>query len=78
MSRAETRGVTCLACSGLDLQAHPEKAHTGFGWCKLAAAPHFVAARMARNCADFDPAPPEVVKPRDAWAVKLPLFFERK
>lgn len=72
--RIESRGVTCLQCSGLDLQAHADVAKLGYGWCRLAELPHFVAARMARNCADFDPAPDEIVGPRVAWADRLPLF----
>lgn len=69
--------VRCLECKGLDLQKFPETAKNGFGWCTLHKAPHFVSVRMARNCAEFDAAPPDVVGPRHAWAERLPLFRAR-
>jgi hypothetical protein len=76
--RIETRGIRCLECKGLDLQTYKEQAKLGFGWCLLAELPHFVSAAMARNCRDFDQAPPEVVGPREKWADKLPLFPKRQ
>lgn len=78
MSRIEARGIRCLECSGLDLQKFPEASKVGHGWCTLHAVPHYVAVAMARNCADFQPAPADVVAARDAWAARLPGLGQRK
>lgn len=73
----EARGIRCLECSGLDLQAKPEAAKTGFGQCLRWNPVHFVSFQMSRNCIEFDQAPADVVEARDTWAASVPVFWRR-
>lgn len=75
--RYESRGVRCLECLGLDLKAHPDIAKTGFGWCTRKPVEQFVSFAMSRNCLEFDRAPDDVVGPRDAWAAKGRMFWQK-
>ena len=77
MKRYESRGVRCLECKGLDLKSHPEQVKGGFGWCALKPAPQFVSFAMSRNCLEFDPAPADVVGPRDAWDKSRRMFWQK-
>lgn len=77
-ARIEVRGIRCLECTKLDLQTNKEQAKGGFGLCTAAIDLRFVSAPMARNCIDFDPAPPDVVKPRNDWAERLPIFPKKQ
>jgi hypothetical protein len=76
--KMETRGIRCLDCTGLDLKGDPAAARRGFGRCLRADPVIFVSAEMARNCLPFEPAPPETVAKRDAWAAKLAPWFDRQ
>lgn len=77
LERIESRGVRCLECSSLDLQANAEAAKNGFGQCRAGFGP-WVTFANARNCRRFEPAPAEQVAARDAWADKVPMFWQRK
>lgn len=77
MRRYEARGVTCLACANLDLKTHQEASKRGFGWCAVKPVPQFVSFAMSRNCLEFDRAPDEVVGPREKWADKIRMFWQK-
>lgn len=75
--RYESRGIECLSCLHIDLQSDKEAAKRGFGKCKAVDPQPYVSALCARNCLPFDPAPAEVVGPREEWAKKLKHFWQK-
>ncbi len=76
MKRYESRGVRCLECQHVELQGDKEAAKRGFGRCATVETRGYVSVIMSRNCVEFDPAPAEVVGPREAWAEKLRMFWQ--
>lgn len=76
-NRYESRGVRCLECAHIELQGDKEAAKRGFGRCAAVETRGFVSFAMSRNCLEFDRAPDEVVGPRDQWAGKLKMFWQK-
>lgn len=77
MKRYESRGVRCLECQHVELQGDKEAARRGFGKCLAASPPHYVSVIAARNCLPFDRAPDEVVGPREVYAEKIRMFWQK-
>lgn len=75
MTRYETRGIRCLECIHVDLQGDKEAARRGFGKCGKDGL--YVSVIASRNCLPFDPAEEETVRARDAWAVKIRMFWQK-
>lgn len=69
--KIESRGVECLNCKNLDLKSCPAEAKEGYGRCTIDPPGVFVRVQMARNCASYDPAAPEIVEARIVWAAKI-------
>ena len=62
--------MNCLDCKRLDLQTHKKHTLAGVGQCLAMEKWHFVSFTVARDCANYQPAPPDVVKARKEWSRK--------